>query len=158
MNFKYDNGDKVGFISELSETIRNYYCGDLIPKDKILHGIIGLGEKYKKEFAKVVGYYEPYHLVEWYSSDNKLMRLGFKEEELYLINKNKSMNLKEKFILAITSEPKKSFRKAGITNGDDLLTEDGEKVFLTWLLEKNSDEFKKEVVDELLKEEEIKKE
>lgn len=66
---------------------------------------------------------------------------------------NKTMpNLKEKFLLAITAEPMKSFRKAGITNGDDLLTEDGEKVFLSWLLTKNQEEFKKEVVDQILEE------
>ena len=62
-------------------------------------------------------------------------------------------NLKEKFLLAITSEPMKSFRKAGVTNGDDLLTEDGQKIFLSWLLKKNSDEFKKDVVDGILEDE-----
>jgi hypothetical protein len=66
---------------------------------------------------------------------------------------HKNMTLKEKFVLAITSEPQKSFRKAGITNGDDLLTDEGEKIFLSWLLSKNADAFKTEVVDELLKEE-----
>jgi len=69
-------------------------------------------------------------------------------------SKNKIMNIKEKFILAITPEPKRSFRKAGITNGDDMLTDEGVKIFLTWLLyNKFADEFKKEVVDEMLKEE-----
>ena len=66
--------------------------------------------------------------------------------------KDKIMNLKEKFITAITPEPEKSFRKSGITDGDNLLTEDGEKVFLSWLLKKNAVDFKKEVVDDLLKE------
>ena len=64
------------------------------------------------------------------------------------------MNLKEKFVLALTAEPEKSFRKAGITNGDGILTDDGAKIFLTWLLGKNSKEFKTEVVDALLKENE----
>jgi len=69
-------------------------------------------------------------------------------------SKNKIMNIKEKFILAITPEPKRSFRKAGITDGDDMLTDEGVKIFLTWLLyNKFADEFKKEVVDEMLKEE-----
>lgn len=71
--------------------------------------------------------------------------------------KPKPMTLKEKFILSITSEPKKSFRKAGITNGDDILTDDGAKVFLSWILHsKFAEEFKKEVVDSML--EDIKKE
>ena len=60
------------------------------------------------------------------------------------------VNIKEQFLLAITSEPQKSFRKAGITNGDDLLTDDGQKVFLSWLLKLNQDAFKKEVVDPIL--------
>ena len=61
------------------------------------------------------------------------------------------MNIKEKFILSLTSEPKKTFRKAGITDGDDLLTDEGQKVFLTWLLHsKFAEEFKKEVADELV--------
>lgn len=76
-----------------------------------------------------------------------------KDENLELINNfTNNMNIKEKFVLALTSEPKKSFRKAGITNGDDLLTEEGQGVFLTWLLHsKYADEFKTAVVDDLLK-------
>lgn len=78
------------------------------------------------------------------------------ESQLELINNltinNKCMDLKEKFLTSIKKEPQKSFRKAGITNGDDLLTEDGKQVFLAWLLEKHGSEFKSEVVDELLKE------
>lgn len=66
-------------------------------------------------------------------------------------------NIKEKFVVLITPEPKKSFRKAGITDGDDLLTADGEKIFLTWLLHnKYADEFKKDVVDGIIKEKEEK--
>lgn len=64
--------------------------------------------------------------------------------------------LKEKFALLLTKEPFKSFRKAGITNGDDLLTEQGSHILLAWLLQKYGDEFKKDVVDELLKKEEEK--
>lgn len=71
---------------------------------------------------------------------------------------NKSMsNLIEKFKIACTREPQKSFRKAGVTDGDDMLTNDGQKVFLTWLLNtKMAAEFKKEVVDGLLEKQEDK--
>ena len=58
-----------------------------------------------------------------------------------------SMSLKEKFALVLTSEPFKSFRKKGITNGDNILTSDGRDIFLSYLLEKNKDAFKTEVVD-----------
>lgn len=64
---------------------------------------------------------------------------------------NKSMNLKESFAIAFKSEPEKSFRKAGITDGDDLLTPDGQQIYLSWLLKSNGSEFKKEVVDDILK-------
>jgi len=76
------------------------------------------------------------------------------EFQLELVNNlnKKPMNLKEKFLTSLKSEPEKSFRKAEITDGDDLLTEDGKAVFLSWLLRKNGAEFKKEVVDEILEE------
>lgn len=76
------------------------------------------------------------------------------ESSLRLLESNNKLNMKEKFITMFLSEPEKSFRKAGITNGDGLLTDDGQKVFLTWILKKNGDTFKTEVVDEFLKEEE----
>jgi len=74
------------------------------------------------------------------------------ESNLILIDKKMSqMNIKEKFTLAFKSEPEKSFRKTGITNGDDFLTDDGQKVFLSWLLKKNGADFNTEVVQDLLK-------
>jgi hypothetical protein len=65
--------------------------------------------------------------------------------------------LKEKFLISLKPEPQKSFRKAGITNGDDMLTQEGRDVFLSWLLAKYGTDFKKEVVDEILKDKEEKK-
>lgn len=89
------------------------------------------------------GYAYPYHLDCFY--------YNFREDELKL-KKEKIMNIKEQFTLAITPEPQKSFRKVGITDGDNLLTDDGVKVFLSWLLTKNADAFKKEVVDDMVAE------
>lgn len=63
---------------------------------------------------------------------------------------NKKMTLREKFLVSLKKEPEKSFRKAEITNGDDMLTEDGKNIFLSWLLTKNGADFKKEVIDEIL--------
>lgn len=75
----------------------------------------------------------------------------YQPEQLELITT--TMDIKEKFQLAFKSEPEKSFRKAGVTNGDDYLTDDGQKIFLSWLLKKHGAEFKTEVVDSLLEEE-----
>lgn len=66
-------------------------------------------------------------------------------------------NIKEKFVLAFLKEPEKSFRKAGITDGDGFLTDDGQKVFLGFLLSKHGEEFKKDVVDGILKDQEEEK-
>jgi len=68
-------------------------------------------------------------------------------------NKSIMSNLKEKFVQIFLSEPEKSFRKAGITNGDGILTSEGQEVFLTWVLKKYGSEFKTDVVDKLLEEE-----
>jgi hypothetical protein len=77
---------------------------------------------------------------------------------LTIISEEGCMGLKECFILSLAKEPQKSFWKAGITNGDDLLTDEGAKVFLSWLLHnKFSEDFKKDVVDDLLKDQNDKK-
>lgn len=76
---------------------------------------------------------------------------AYYESNLTLIEDKKNMNILEKFTIALKSEPEKTFRKTGITNGDDLLTEDGQKIFLSWLLKKNGETFKAEVADGLLK-------
>lgn len=61
----------------------------------------------------------------------------------------------EKAALAFKKEPERSLRKAGLTNGDDMLTAEGQTVFLSWLLHnKYAADFKKEVVDDMLKEQE----
>lgn len=72
-------------------------------------------------------------------------------EGIRLVNNNKNMSsIKEKFTLAFKKEPEKTFRKAGITNGDDFLTEEGQSIFLAYLLKKFGEDFKKEVVDDLV--------
>lgn len=72
------------------------------------------------------------------------------DAEITLINsKSITMSLIKKFSDLFVQEPKKSFRNAGVTDSSDMLTEDGQKVFLSWLLSKNQDAFKTEVVDKI---------
>jgi hypothetical protein len=72
------------------------------------------------------------------------------DAEITLINsKSIIMSLVKKFSDLFVQEPKKSFRNAGVTDSSDMLTEDGQKVFLSWLLSKNQDAFKTEVVDKI---------
>ena len=79
------------------------------------------------------------------------------DDSTSLINsKEKTMDdsktLQEKFALLLTTEPQKSFRKLGITDGNDLLTTEGTRIFLSWLLkEKFAEDFKKDVVDRMIK-------
>lgn len=73
------------------------------------------------------------------------------EAHLEIIKSSKSnMNIINKFSQLFLKEPQKSFRKAGITDDTDMLTEDGQKVFLTWLLKQNEEKFNTEVVQPLL--------
>lgn len=80
------------------------------------------------------------------------------EREIEILkSSNKFMNIREKFHTFFLSEPLKSFRKTGITDSNNELTDDGKAVFLSWLLNKHGEEFKTQVVDVLMKEEEEKK-
>lgn len=74
----------------------------------------------------------------------------YENDVVSIINNSKPKimeNLKEKFLNLLTPEPAKSFRKAGVTNGDNLLTPEGQELFLNWMFGQNQDLFKKEVVD-----------
>lgn len=60
--------------------------------------------------------------------------------------------LTEQFALLRKKEPQKSFFKLGITDQDDQLTEEGQELFIQWLLDINEKEFNDAVVQPLLKE------
>lgn len=129
--YKFKTGDRVKVRGLLSNSGIQALVGRQLTIKEI--------SDYKISFEEDSGrYYSPfYYDFEFISSTNQT-----------------TMNIKEKFALAFKSEPEKSFRKAGITNGDDFLTSDGQEIFLGWLLQKHGPEFKTEVVDDLLKEEE----
>lgn len=72
-------------------------------------------------------------------------------DNIIIVRKNTmASKLIERAVLAVTPEPQRSLRRAGITNGDNILTDEGVKVFLSWLLSQNIDAFKKEVVDAII--------
>ena len=124
---------KIGDEVEVVCIIGNKYS---YPSDRF--GLVG-------KITKIVNTECPYSI----STDNTYY---YGEENLKLTN----MNIKEQFTLSITPEPQKSFRKVGITNGDNILTDEGLKVFSSWLLNKHAEEFKKDVVDDMVKENEKK--
>jgi hypothetical protein len=135
-------GDKV--------KIRKKTMGNPI-SEKEIGQIVIIGKKYNGWETRIRGN------GSGEDEDNCIMINGnyFHPNDLEIINNNEqsTMTLKEKFLLALKSEPEKTFRKAGITNGDDMLTTEGTELFLNFLFEKNKTEFKKEVVDEIINEE-----
>ena len=63
-------------------------------------------------------------------------------------------SIKSAFVNLFTTEPAKSFKKASIINGDNLLTPEGTEVFINWLFNKpeNQTGFNDEVVQPILTE------
>ena len=130
---KFKVGDKVRIVKDI--------CGHAFP----------IGDE------RTISYIDKLYPHNYYYSSGESNNKGnyFRDDDAELLEtNNKTMNIKESFVLMMKSEPEKTFRKTGLTNGDDILTEDGQKVFLAWLLKKFQDDFKKEVADELLKEQE----
>ncbi len=70
------------------------------------------------------------------------------------VNTIKKMSLVSRFVGRFTPEPQKTFRKLQVTNSSDELTSDGTALLLNYLLTKHQDDFKTEVCDPLLKEQE----
>lgn len=84
----------------------------------------------------------------WGSNGNLGNLIILLQSETNSISQGDSMSLREKFALALVKEPQKSFRKAGVTDNNDLLTDEGTRIFLSWLLHsKYADEFLKVVND-----------
>ncbi len=145
----FTSRSKVCTINLKESTMSKFKVGDIVRVTHI---------KYPMERGKITiaspansgGMYCVQNLVgsnaeDWYYSHDITL--------IESINNNNNMNIKEKFVLALTPEPQKSFRKAGITDGDDILTEDGKSIFLSWLLNtKYAEEFKKEIVDSMKEE------
>lgn len=76
------------------------------------------------------------------------------KEEKLLTNDNKPMNLLQRIKNLALSEPQKSFKKYGITNEFGDLTSDGKEAFINWLFEQHQHEFKADVVNKLITEDE----
>lgn len=68
----------------------------------------------------------------------------------------KMTNLIKKFSLLTKGEPERTFIKAGVTDDNGVLTSDGKTLFDAFMLKKYGAEFKKEVVDPILAEDEEK--
>jgi len=89
---KYKIGDGVQFtkdgkILKSGDNISNYFTeASGIPTNKIKHGSVGLGENYNEIFAIIKDIYKSCYLVEYEDDKGKLVTLGFKEDDLKLVN------------------------------------------------------------------------
>ena len=52
-------------------------------------------------------------------------------------------DIKSKIAIGLTPEPYKTFRKEGVVDGENVLTQQGKDVFLMFLLENNKEDFAK---------------
>lgn len=68
-------------------------------------------------------------------------------------NNIKHMNLIEKAKLIAKGEPEKSFIKSEVMTMAGDFTQEGQQLFLTFLVAKYGDDFKKEVIDPIMNEE-----
>ena len=130
----------------------NFEEGDLVEQTSGCSGT-SAGKKY------IVWHKSGQGLCVGEGSDLCTCQCQWKLVQKHYSSKSKHMeiqSLKEKFVNLFLTEPEKTFRKAGITNGDGLLTQNGGEIFSVWLLKKFGDEFKTAVVDELVKEQEKK--
>lgn len=94
----------------------------------------------------------------FYYAENPAWFINAQDVKKITTTKSTSMELTKKFALVFKAEPQKSFIKAGITDANDILTSDGQAVFLAYLLKQNGDAFKKDVVDPILADEAASKE
>ncbi len=135
VSFPYGGKDYAGSITKID------VCGE--NKSAIMTSLeIGYGP-YIINYSSSSGWY-------YYTVDH-LIKIINKQKLI-----NNTMSLKETFTTLFLQEPEKSFRKAGVTNGDGFLTEDGQKIFVAWLLQKNGSSFKTEVVDGIIAEQDKK--
>jgi hypothetical protein len=67
------------------------------------------------------------------------------------------MNLTQGFKNIFKGEPAKTFVKAGVTTENGDFTSEGREIFLQYLLQTHGDAFKKDIVDEIVKEQKAEK-
>lgn len=82
---------------------------------------------------------------------NEKISVSHDPMNLELVTNNKSFmtNLTEKFANLFVKEPQKSLRKAGIFDNNDMPTVDGQKIYLAYLIAKDT-QFKTDIVDPIV--------
>ena len=75
-------------------------------------------------------------------------------ELVHLIVKEKNMNIKSVWNQIKRSEPEKTFNKLGITDENDELTAEGLSLYQNWRFQQDKAQFKTEVADPILAEQE----
>lgn len=111
---------------------------------QITHALSHVDTPHVGKVATIRGEHNANSMKDWFY----LQGIGFAmvEDQLQLVETHGSettfiQNLKQAFASVFKGEPQKSFKKAGVTDASDVLTEDGKSVFLSWLLKKHGEEF-----------------
>ena len=147
--------------SGMNNILVKYKIGDKVKAIKGKEAVCGGCKDH--EFLMITQVSGSIYTYSAYDKNGKLFNncSCYKDEDLEFYSSqdqviNKNMNLIEKYYLMTKGEPERSFFKAGITDKQDLLTTEGSQLFLNFLLNKFGADFKKEVVDPILAEEENK--
>lgn len=94
----------------------------------------------------------------WIGKEGTIKKYGYFEIDRHELIKSKKMSsLKEAIKLALKKEPEKSFIEVGIMDINEDLTPDGRDLVMKFFLDKNKEEFNKEVVQPILAEMKSKK-
>lgn len=134
--------DEVKIIYSRGSTQDNYLLGK-IGIVKCIHADSDLGIEFPDSFP---GQHDC----------NGIIKSGqgrwFEVNQLELIkSKGNFMGSIRDFYKSITkSEPEKSLNKAGLTDSNDVLTNEGREVFIAYLLEQNKTAFKTAVADPII--------
>ena len=158
---KFNIGDEVRFknIVEDNYIPKFYTQEDGIPLRKLIHG----DTRFRSNEGKIVDIYNDYYIVQYVSTTGQLVALGFRKESLEyregsleykdyyrcefdeagtkgVINKPMKLNLMMRRLL---NADIKKLIKAGLINGNLLLTDEGKNALYALLVETH----KKELVE-----------
>ncbi len=140
---KFKVGDKVKIIN--ASTNDSYWLSRV--------GQIGEVERIENSPRTWGGLLHPYMITIGNRTNS------FPEEHLapeHTLTKTTSMNLITTFKNITRTEPNKTFVKAGVMNEDLSLTSEGKELFIQFMFDKHATEFKTDVVDAILAEQEKK--
>lgn len=143
---KYNVGDKVRVRTDL--TIDQEYGETEVCFDRGMSRFCG--QEVTIAFVFGDGDYKIAEDRTYYWCDELFESNTTKTNGLFLSFKNPIMSLVSLYKNLRLSEPQKSFQKAGVTDANGQLTEEGLALFVNYMLDQNGEGFNKDVVQPIL--------